>query len=144
VKVAAVATTFLLPRTDEALHLRAVSLIGTLARRDVRTLEAGVLITRESIPQVWEWFSEAIALRTSLIHHTIHIRRCIDVRTNIVLDDELVEEAFKHSDARTKRELVDLALREFVENHRRKDIRELRGKISFHPGYDYKKLREGK
>ena len=66
------------------------------------------------------------------------------MRTNIVLDDELVEEAFKHSDARTKRELVDLALREFVENHRRKDIRELRGKISFHPGYDYKKLREGK
>lgn len=65
------------------------------------------------------------------------------MRTNIVLDDELVEEAFKHSKAKTKRELVDLALREFVENHRRKDIRELRGKVTFHPGYDYKKLREG-
>jgi Arc/MetJ family transcription regulator len=65
------------------------------------------------------------------------------LRTNIVLDDELVEEAFRHTDARTKRELVDLALREFVENHKRKDIRELRGRISFHPGYDYKKLREG-
>ena len=63
--------------------------------------------------------------------------------TNIVLDDELVEEAFRHSNAKTKRELVDMALREFVENHRRKDMRELRGKISFHPGYDYKKLREG-
>jgi Arc/MetJ family transcription regulator len=65
------------------------------------------------------------------------------MRTNIVLDDELVKEAFRHSDAKTKRELVDRALREFVENHRRKDIREMRGKISFHPGYDYKKLREG-
>jgi Arc/MetJ family transcription regulator len=65
------------------------------------------------------------------------------MRTNIVLDDELVEEAFRHSNAKTKRELVDMALREFVENHRRKDMRELRGKISFHPGYDYKKLREG-
>ena len=65
------------------------------------------------------------------------------MRTNIVLDDELVEEAFRHSNAETKRELVDMALREFVENHRRKDMRELRGKISFHPGYDYKKLREG-
>jgi Arc/MetJ family transcription regulator len=65
------------------------------------------------------------------------------VRTNIVLDDELVEEAFRHSNAKTKRELVDMALREFVDNHRRKDVRELRGKISFHPGYDYKKLREG-
>jgi Arc/MetJ family transcription regulator len=66
------------------------------------------------------------------------------VRTNIVLDDELVEEAFRYSDARTKRELVDRALREFVERRKRRDVRELRGKISFHPGYDYKKLREGK
>lgn len=61
------------------------------------------------------------------------------MRTNIVLDDELVEEAFRHSDAKTKRELVGLASREFVENHKRKDVRELRGKISFHPGYDYKR-----
>lgn len=71
--------------------------------------------------------------------HAIHIRRCIEMRTNIVLDDELVEEAFRHSDAKTKRELVGLASREFVENHKRKDVRELRGKISFHPGYDYKR-----
>jgi Arc/MetJ family transcription regulator len=66
------------------------------------------------------------------------------VRTNIVLDDELVKEAFEYADVKTKRELVDLALREFVANHRRRDIRELRGKISFHPGYDHKALREGK
>ena len=65
------------------------------------------------------------------------------MRTNIVLDDELVEEAFRHSDAKTKRELVDRALREFVESRKRRDIRELRGKISFHPGYDYKRLRGG-
>jgi Arc/MetJ family transcription regulator len=74
---------------------------------------------------------------------TIHIRKCIAMRTNIVLDDELVREAFEHSNAKTKRELVDQALREFVANRRRKDVRELRGKITFHPGYDYKRLREG-
>jgi Arc/MetJ family transcription regulator len=45
---------------------------------------------------------------------TKHIRRCIATRTNIVLDDELVKEAFEHSNAKTKRELVDQALREFV------------------------------
>ena len=66
------------------------------------------------------------------------------MRTNIVLDDELVEEAFRHSDAKTKRELVDLALREFVENHKRKDIRELRGKDLIRPDYDHKALREGR
>jgi Arc/MetJ family transcription regulator len=76
--------------------------------------------------------------------HTIHIRRCIDMRTNIVLDDELVEEAFRHSNAKTKRELVDLALREFVENHKRKDVRELRGKGLIRPDYDYRALREGR
>lgn len=65
------------------------------------------------------------------------------MRTNIVLDDELIEEAFRYADVTTKRELVDLALREFVANHRRKDMRELRGKITFHPGYDHKRLRAG-
>ncbi|MEJ7840541.1 MAG: type II toxin-antitoxin system VapB family antitoxin [Rubrobacter sp.] len=66
------------------------------------------------------------------------------MRTNIVLDDELVEEVFRHSDAKTKRELVDRAPREFVDNHKRRDIRELRGQVALHPGYDYKTLREGK
>ena len=66
------------------------------------------------------------------------------MRTNIVLDDALVEEAFRHSDAKTKRELVDRALREFVENHKRRDMRELGGKGLIRPDYDYKALREGR
>lgn len=65
------------------------------------------------------------------------------MRTNIVLDEELVDEAFRYAGVRTKRELVDLALREFVENHRRRDVRELRGKVNMDPDYDYKALREG-
>ena len=66
------------------------------------------------------------------------------MRTNIVLDDELVEEAFRHSDAKTKKELVDRALREFVEKRKRKDIRDLRGRGLIRPDYDYKALREGR
>lgn len=65
------------------------------------------------------------------------------MRTNIVMDDALVEEAFRYADVRTKRELVDLALREFVENRRRRDVRELRGRVQLHPGYDHKVLRAG-
>jgi Arc/MetJ family transcription regulator len=86
---------------------------------------------------------ETTALRDDPTPLTIHIRRCICMRTNIVIDDELVKEAFRYAGVRTKRELVDLALREFVENHRRRDVRELRGEITFHPGYDHKRLREG-
>ena len=66
------------------------------------------------------------------------------MRTNVFLDDQLVKEAFKYTSAKTKRDLVHQALKEFVEHHRRMDVRELRGKIKIRRGYDYKKLRLGK
>jgi Arc/MetJ family transcription regulator len=63
------------------------------------------------------------------------------MRTNIVLNDDLVKEAFRYTAASSKRELIELALKEFVENHRRRDIRELKGKIILREDYDYKKMR---
>ena len=66
------------------------------------------------------------------------------MRTNIVLDDVLVTKALKISGIKTKRALVMAALHEFIQNHSQKDIRELKGKVAFSYGYDYKKLREGK
>ena len=64
------------------------------------------------------------------------------MRTNVVLNDELVDEAFKFSQSiSTKRELIETALREYVNNRKRKNIRELRGKIEFRDDYDYKKMR---
>jgi len=65
----------------------------------------------------------------------------MDVRTNIDLDDDLVQEAFRHAKVSTKKELVHLALQEFVANHRRPDVRELRGAGGIRPDYDYKRLR---
>lgn len=66
------------------------------------------------------------------------------MRTNIVLDDKIVSQALKVSGLHTKREVVAAALKEFVRNHGRLDIRDLKGKIVFSPGYDYKALRKGK
>ena len=63
------------------------------------------------------------------------------MRTNIELDDKLIKEAFRYADVKTKKALVDLALEEFVNNKRRMDLGEIRGKIRFSAGYDYKKLR---
>ncbi len=64
------------------------------------------------------------------------------MRTNIVIDDELMEEAFKMSGGvSTKKELVELALREFVDTRKRRDLRELRGRVAFADGYDYKSMR---
>lgn len=64
------------------------------------------------------------------------------MRTNIVLDEQVVKEAFRYAQVTTKRELVDLALREFIEHHKRRDVRELLGKINIDKNYDYKKLRK--
>lgn len=61
-----------------------------------------------------------------------------------MLDDELLKEAFRLTKAKTKKRLIHEALAEFVENHKKKDLREILGKISFSPGYDYKALRRGK
>jgi len=63
------------------------------------------------------------------------------MRTNIVLDDDLVEEAFRYANVKTKKELVHLALKEFVENAKRLSLLNLKGKISFADDYDYKSLR---
>lgn len=64
------------------------------------------------------------------------------MRTNIFLDDKLVKEAFKYCDVKTKKDLVHLALQEFIQNRRKKNLLELKGKVQFADDYDYKKMRE--
>ena len=63
------------------------------------------------------------------------------MRTNILIDDEIMRVAQELSGIKTKKEVVDQALREFVAKRTRKDLRDLRGKIQFADGYDYKSLR---
>lgn len=65
------------------------------------------------------------------------------MRTNILIEDELMKTAMIVSGIKTKKEIVDIAIREFVERRTRKDLLELKGKINFADGYDYKALREG-
>ncbi|MBF0238949.1 MAG: type II toxin-antitoxin system VapB family antitoxin [SAR324 cluster bacterium] len=51
--------------------------------------------------------------------------------------------AFKYSPVKTKKELIHVALREYVEKIRRLNLLDLEGHIEFEEGYDYKKMREG-
>jgi len=62
-------------------------------------------------------------------------------RTNIVLDDRLVSEGMALSGARSRRELVDAALRAYLDFLKRKQIRLLRGKVEFFEDYDHRTLR---
>lgn len=52
-------------------------------------------------------------------------------RTNIYLDDKLVKEGMKQSKIKTKRELVQKALEDFVRRNRQKDILKFFGKIKW-------------
>ena len=66
------------------------------------------------------------------------------MRTNIVIDDKLIEHAMRVSGLTTKKDVVDRALVEFVQRHTRKDLNELQGKIKFADNYDYKAMRKGR
>ena len=66
------------------------------------------------------------------------------MRTNVVIDDDVMQRAMGLSRLKTKREVIDRALREFVEIHSRKDLLDLRGQIQFADNYDYTALREGR
>ena len=49
------------------------------------------------------------------------------MRTNIVIDDQLMKEAMERSGLKTKREVVDMALRTFIRLHKQGDILDLWG-----------------
>jgi Arc/MetJ family transcription regulator len=53
------------------------------------------------------------------------------MRTNIVIDKELMAEAQKLAGTRTMKETVDLALRELVDRHKRLGILDLPGKYKW-------------
>lgn len=67
--------------------------------------------------------------------------RLLHVPTNLNIDDALLAEAQKVSGARTKRETVNEALREFIRRRKQKGILELFGKLRWDDTYDYKKAR---
>jgi len=53
------------------------------------------------------------------------------MRTNIVIDDELMEEAMKVTGIRTKKEVVELGLRTLVQLRRQAAVRGLKGKVAW-------------
>jgi Arc/MetJ family transcription regulator len=63
------------------------------------------------------------------------------MRTNIVLDDDLIAEAIRVTGIKTKKDVIHEALRLLVSIKKRKSLLDLKGKIEFAPDYDYKSLR---
>lgn len=61
--------------------------------------------------------------------------------TNLAIDDKLLREALEVSGLKTKKDTVNLALKEFVYRHKQLEILSIFGKMDPDPDYDYKKGR---
>jgi Arc/MetJ family transcription regulator len=53
------------------------------------------------------------------------------MRTNIVIDDDLMAKAMRTTGLRTKREAVELGLKMLIRLREQEDIRGLRGKLAW-------------
>ncbi len=51
------------------------------------------------------------------------------MRTNIVIDDDLIKKGFLYTGLQTKKQLIDFALRELIKRKKRKKILKLKGKL---------------
>ncbi|MBA3293787.1 MAG: type II toxin-antitoxin system VapB family antitoxin [Geodermatophilaceae bacterium] len=63
------------------------------------------------------------------------------MRTNVEIDDAVMAEVQRLTGVKTKREAVDLALRELVARHRRLGILDLRGKVHWEGDLDQSRRR---
>lgn len=68
--------------------------------------------------------------------------RKLHMATNLALDDNLIIEAQKIGQHKTKRDAVTQALIEYIQKHKQDEIQEIFGKIDYDSSYDYKKLRK--
>ena len=62
--------------------------------------------------------------------------------TNLQIDNHLIEEALELGEQRTKRAVVEAALREYVQRRKQLKILELFGTIEYDEEYDYKSQRQ--
>ena len=61
----------------------------------------------------------------------IHVRKALSMRTNIVIDDELMRAVLKVTGLRTKREAVEAGIRTLLQLKRQERIRKYRGKLAW-------------
>ena len=69
---------------------------------------------------------------------------CIGVimRTNIDLDDALVQEAFELTQASTKKELVHITLQELIWSRKKKNLLDLAGQIQLDDDFTLNQVRQ--
>lgn len=67
------------------------------------------------------------------------------MRTNIDIDDKLMQKAMRSGGFKTKKETVEAALKALAKQcESQRKILDLFGKIEFDPAYNHRKMREAK
>ena len=61
--------------------------------------------------------------------------------TNVQIDPNLIRDALLLGGKRTKREVIEEALQEYVARRKQQQVLSLFGTVDYDPGYDYKKQR---
>lgn len=79
-----------------------------------------------------------------IIYSSIHIPG-LAVRTNIDIDEDLMQAAMKAGGFKTKKETVEAALHVLTRQRQAcARLGALRGKVDWDPEYDYKAMRQGR
>ena len=58
--------------------------------------------------------------------------------TNLELNPDLIEEALRLGDKRSKKAVVEDALREYVQHRKQREITHLFGTVDYDPAHDHK------
>ena len=61
--------------------------------------------------------------------------------TNLAIDPDLLKKALEISGLKTKKDTVNMALKEFINRRKQLEILEIFGKMDPDPNYDYKEGR---
>ncbi|RLD30921.1 MAG: type II toxin-antitoxin system VapB family antitoxin [Bacteroidetes bacterium] len=64
--------------------------------------------------------------------------------TNLAIDDKILVMAQRIAGIKTKKDTVNLALKEFVQRRKQEEIISLFGKMKYEDDYDYKDIRTRK
>lgn len=65
------------------------------------------------------------------------------MRTTLTLDDDLSEQVLRYTHSSNLAAAVSQAVKDYVRRQELLGLTDLRGKIKFEEGYDYKALRRG-
>jgi Arc/MetJ family transcription regulator len=89
-----------------------------------------VTIDHEAYPRTHTPFSAAI--KTLLVYNIANLyTQEADMRTNVVIDDSLMESALKSSGLKTKKDAIEAGLKLLVKFKRQAKIKNYRGKLTW-------------